>query len=274
MSGPNNPATNFFASQINNENGTIETSGTFGTRNANASAGTNISAGRQGWDITAIDVSSKLETSQSTTVFRFTSSGDLYVPNALATQIDSLGTNLEAIKSVDSNIKAVGENIDYTITVKNTGELNATNVSLLDPIPNGLILVPNTIFVDGVMQGNAFPLNLGTITPNQTKTITYTLIENSVPQTNPAINVAVADFSFEPFEGYTVNTSNTSAPVSVTILSEQMNIIKTVDKQIAKKGDTLLYTSYIVNNGTLTVENVKFTDSIPVGTTCTKFFIC
>ena len=267
MSGPNNPLTNFFASQINNENGTIETSGTFGTRNANASAGTNISAGRQGWDITAIDISGKLETSQSSALFRFTSSGDLYVPNALATQIDSIGTNLEITKAVDNNIKAVGENINYTITVENTGEIDTTDVTIVDPIPSGLTLVSNTIYIDGVLQPDSFPLNLGTITSGQTKTVTYSLVANSVPLINPAVNVATTNFSFEPFEGYTVTTSSTSSPVSVTILSEQMNIIKTVDKQIAKKGDTLTYTSNVVNNGTLTVEDIVFTDSIPLGTT-------
>ena len=60
LSGPNNPEDNFFASQINDENGILDTTGTFGSRNANAAAGTTTSACRQGWDITAVDVSDKL----------------------------------------------------------------------------------------------------------------------------------------------------------------------------------------------------------------------
>ena len=61
LSGPNNPQDNFFASQINNSNGTLDTTGTFGSRNANASAGTNTSACLEGWDVTAVDVSDQLE---------------------------------------------------------------------------------------------------------------------------------------------------------------------------------------------------------------------
>ena len=38
LSGHNNPADNFFASQINNSSGLPDTSGTFGTRNASAAA--------------------------------------------------------------------------------------------------------------------------------------------------------------------------------------------------------------------------------------------
>ena len=57
LSGPNNAINNFFGSQINNAAGNLDTTGTFGTRNQSASSGTNISAGRQGWDITSIDIS-------------------------------------------------------------------------------------------------------------------------------------------------------------------------------------------------------------------------
>lgn len=73
LSGPNNPAGNFFASQINNSSGLIDTTGTFGSRNALVMTGTNISAGRQGWDITAVDVSSLIVPGQTAAVIRFTS---------------------------------------------------------------------------------------------------------------------------------------------------------------------------------------------------------
>src|SRR5262249_57029836 len=50
--GPNNPKTNFFASQINRDDGTVDTSGTFGSRNATApssgASGTIPSASRHG----------------------------------------------------------------------------------------------------------------------------------------------------------------------------------------------------------------------------------
>src|SRR5262249_21327943 len=66
LSGPNRPVNNFFASQINNDAGAVDTTGTFGTRNQNAIAGTNISAGRQGWDIANVDISTRLTNSQTT----------------------------------------------------------------------------------------------------------------------------------------------------------------------------------------------------------------
>lgn len=110
LSGPNNPLNNFFCSQINNENGLIETSGTFGTRNANALIATNTTACRQGYDITTNDLTGKLISEQTTAFVRFTSNGDLYVPNAIALQIDNgVIPNLTVIKSVDKQVAIKGE---------------------------------------------------------------------------------------------------------------------------------------------------------------------
>ncbi len=69
LSGPNNPQNNFFCSQINDSNGTLDTSGTFGTRNANPASGTNTSACRQGYDITAVDLTGIINPLQLQRIF-------------------------------------------------------------------------------------------------------------------------------------------------------------------------------------------------------------
>ena len=266
ISGPNNPANNFFASQINNSDGLIETSGTFGTRNANAIAGTNISAGRQGWDITAVDISNKLETSQNSALFRFTSSGDLYVPNALATQIDSLGASLKIEKSVDNNVKFVGENINYSVNITNTGQLTASNLEIEDEIIGDVTFVENSIFVNGVQQIGGFPILIDKIDAGETINVQFAFVANSVPLTNPVLNKIVTSFQFQPFEGFTSFGSQTSNQVSVFIIDSDVNVVKTVDRTFAIKGDEILYTSFIANVGNLKAENLFFKDDIPTGT--------
>lgn len=121
LSGPNNPAGNFFASQINDQNGLLDTTGTFGTRNANAAAGTNTVACRQGWDTTAVDVSATLAPAQTSAVIRFTSDGDLYVPNALGLQIDSKGADLAVLKTADKTFASVGDEITYSVKIDKFG---------------------------------------------------------------------------------------------------------------------------------------------------------
>ena len=267
LSGPNNPQNNFFASQINNENGALDTSGTFGSRNANAAAGTNTSACRQGWDITAVDVSDRLAANQSGAVIRFTSDGDLYVPNALALQIDSKGANLVVTKSADKTYADVGEQITYTIAIENTGAVDALNVTLNDLLPPETTLVAGSVTVDGTLYAGALPVVIPTIAPNQTVTVAFKVTVNSLPAVNPVFNIARADYEFFPFAGYPATSFSNSNPVAVFIIVRQMTNIKSVDKAFAVKGDILTYTSVITNTGSIPVTDVIFKDEIPVGTT-------
>ena len=267
LSGPNNPENNFFASQINNENGTLDTTGTFGTRNANAAAGTNISAGRQGWDITAVDVSDTLSTAQNSAVIRFTSDGDLYVPNTLALLIDSKGANLVVTKSADKTYADVGEEITYTLAIQNTGTVDALNTVLTDMLPLGTTLVTNSITVDGVPYAGALPVAVGTVLPNQTVTVTFKVTVDALPAVNPIFNIARADYEFFPFAGYPATSFSNSNPVSVFIINPETTVVKSVDKAFALKGDILTYASVITNTGNIPMTNVVFQDEIPTGTT-------
>ena len=86
LSGPNNPAENFFASQINRDDGELDTRGTFGDRN-NDFKGT-FAGGRQGWDITNVDASPELTRQQTAAFAQGTADGDDFFITALAMQID------------------------------------------------------------------------------------------------------------------------------------------------------------------------------------------
>src|SRR5262249_36651104 len=125
LKGPNNPELNFFASQINRDDGTLDTSGTFGSLNANPgappTAGTLISGGRQGWDITNVDVSAQLKNGQTEAFAQGTTSGDTYVISALGLQIDVGAPVFPQAKSVDKTTTFVGDTLTYTTTVSNKG---------------------------------------------------------------------------------------------------------------------------------------------------------
>ena len=86
LSGPNNPVVNFFASQINGDDGRLDTRGTFGDRN-NDFRGT-FDGGRQGWDITNVDASAQLIPGQTAAFAQGTAERDDFFINALAMQID------------------------------------------------------------------------------------------------------------------------------------------------------------------------------------------
>lgn len=266
LSGPNNPVNNFFASQINNSSGLLDTSGTFGTRNAVAATGQNTSACRQGWDITAVDLTPLLQTGQTSALIRLTTSGDLYVTNALAIQIDSKGANLQLAKSADRSFVAYGNEIGYTLTVRNTGTTDAVNVSVSDPMAAGTTLKAGSIKVNGVQYAGGFPVSIASVAAGATATVTYTAVASSLPSVNPTVNSATANYEFSPFVGITVSASAKSNDVPVYIVYNKVFVSKSVDKNYAESGDELTYTSVVTNTGSLAQSNLVFKDAPPSGT--------
>lgn len=266
LSGPRNPAQNFFASQICNETGQLDTTGTFGTRNANPATGTNTTACRQGWDITSVDGSAAMINSQTSALFRFTSTGDLYIPNALGMKIASQGAVITAVKSAAQTFAYIGTPIDYSLQLQNSGQIPAQNVIVTDTIPAGLTLVPGSIRIDGVAQAGGFPLTIPSIASGQTVLIEYQAVANAIPVPNPAVNTASAAYTFYPFPDFPVQNTAQSNPVTVVIVAVDVALLKEVDRAYAVAGDTLLYTVQIQNLGSVDLIGTTFRDPIPAGT--------
>lgn len=267
VSGPNNPAGNFFASQINDSAGALDTSGTFGSRNASAAAGTNTRACRQGWDVTSVDVSALLTPGMTTAAMRFTTNGDLYVPNCLALAIDSKGALIEAVKSADRTFASVGEEIGYSVTLRNTGSIRAETVTLTDILPEGLTLSAGSVRLNGAPYAGGLPVTFGPLDAGAEATVTFSAYAAAVPAVNPVVNVATADYVFMPFPGYPVPGSSESGPVSCYITDNVRSLVKNVNKAAATVGEELLYTSVLGNAGNLRMTGIVFTDAVPAGTT-------
>ncbi|MEX0376560.1 cell surface protein [Bacillus sp. S4] len=271
LSGPNNAVNNFFGSQINNAAGNLDTTGTFGTRNQSASTSTNISAGRQGWDITSIDISPYLTNSQVSAAIRLTTNGDAYMLNTVGLQININSPNIQATKSVNKSVAAIGDVLTYTVTVPNTGLLPANNVTFIDILPNGTSFIPGSVTIDNVPQTNANPIagiSLGTINNNASRTITFQATVVSLPSQNPISNTATITFQYTPIAGGTTfNGIATSNSAGTQINLADINGTKSVNKLFTDIGETLTYSISLANVGNIAATNVIYTDPIPSGTT-------
>ncbi|PEO63969.1 cell surface protein [Bacillus toyonensis] len=271
LSGPNNAINNFFGSQINNAAGNLDTTGTFGTRNQSASTSTNISAGRQGWDITSIDISSYLTNSQVSAAIRLTTNGDAYMLNTVGLQININSPNIQATKTVNKSVAAIGDILTYTVTIPNTGLLPANNVIFIDSLPNGTSFIPGTVTVDNVPQTNANPaagISLGTINNSASRTITFQATVVSLPNQNPISNTANITFQYTPIAGGTTfNGLATSNSAGTQINLADINGTKSVNKLFTDIGETLTYSIALANVGNIAATNVIYTDPIPSGTT-------
>ena len=278
LSGANNLANNFFASQINGDNGNLVTSGTFGTLNANPATGTLANPGRQGWDITKVDVSSELTNGQTSAFAQGTrnasnSQADQYLITDLGLQINvgapAFGFN---VKTVDKTQTFVGDTLTYTVRAVNSGPIDATNVVFTDVPPPGTTFVSGSFKRNGVVQAGANPaagVNIGTVAGGTTVTVEFKVQVTSVPA-SPApaqySNAASWTYQFrscagQPLRDGTFGTNTVTTTIAVIDPTKQVSPASAVPNQ------TLTYTVTIPNTGTATATNVTLTDAIPMGTT-------
>ncbi len=148
LAGPNNPSNNFFASQINGADGLVDPSGTFGdaAHQQDAINGTNVSGGRQGWDVTTVQISSsdnQLFANQTAAVLRTRTLGDSYLPVLSALAIEVNAPSFSYNNSPDSATPAVvhpGDTLHFSATLKNDGLAAANDVQFTLALPAGLTL--------------------------------------------------------------------------------------------------------------------------------------
>ena len=107
--------------------------------------------------ILLIDISPYLTNSQVSAAIRLTTNGDAYMLNTVGLQININSPNIQATKSVNKSVAAIGDILTYTVTIPNTGLLPANNVIFIDSLPNGTSFIPGTVTVDNVPQTNANP---------------------------------------------------------------------------------------------------------------------
>ena len=150
----------------------------------------------------------------------------------------------------------VGETIRYTITAKNTTEVDGTTV-IKDIIPDG------TSFVDGTIteKGN-FDKENGTITWNN-------VVVPAKGEVSVSFDVVVNE---KTTAGEVVKSVSNTATIGNTpteeVETKVANITgeKEVSDKVANVGDTLTYTIILTNNGNGDGK-VTVTDRVPEGTT-------
>ncbi|WP_274649655.1 DUF7507 domain-containing protein [Paenibacillus humicola] len=269
LSGPNNFANNFFASQINNDAGQLDTTGTFGNRNQiNGSPGTNISGGRQGWDITNVNISAMLANNQSSAVLSLTTSGDAYLVNANGIQVNINAPSIQVTKSASAAGVIAGDTITYTVTVRNTGTANAASVVLSDALPAGSAFVPGSVVVAGVARPT-FDITagapLGGLNLGSAVTVTYRVNVTGVPNPQQLANTANAAFTFQSVAGGPVISGVIpSNGVTTPVYSPIISVAKSADTANATVGNIVTYTLLVGNAGNIGAA-AAITDPIPAG---------
>jgi len=273
VSGPNNPLNNFFCSQINGDTGALDTSGTFGT--LNHTPGSNGSGRRQGWDITNIDVSARMQNGQSTAYARGTTSGDRYVINSIGLQIN-VGAPVfpSTVMSVNKAQTFIGDVLTYTVSLNNTaGTADALNLMFTTALAAGTTFVPGSFTIGGVAQPGANPVTgvtVGTVPAGSTVTITYQAQVNAIPIAPATAQYQASSswtYQYQSCSGFPLNNGSITTNTVVTTTPRLVPTKSANPSGRVLPGGTVTYTIAIPNTGTANTSGTTMLDPIPTGTT-------
>lgn len=180
--------------------------------------------------------------------------------------------DLSLVKSANKRTVTIGEEIDYTITIKNaTLNHNATHVEVTDILPDGLDFVASSDFI---RSGDTLKLNIDTVYANTSKAYLYRAKAEKVGN---VVNFAEitksdqADPNSTPGNGVDKNEDDDDDEAIVviekdtTIQTADLSVLKKVNKQAVNKGENVLYTITVTNSGPHLATNVHVSDALPAG---------
>ena len=270
--GPNNPSDNFFCSQINDNDGYLDKSGTWGTYNSTIGALPNEND-RFRWDVTRVSANPGLTNNQTSGILRLYTINDGYFVMSLALQIDNAPFDTP-IKTVDKDYATINDVLTYTVTIANNGNTDVENVVFFDTIPNATTFINNSLVVNGVTLPGENPnpptgASIGTIPSGSVSTIVFKVTVNTIPSPNSIPNTAslIGDYILDPVLGTTISVGgDTNTVVSQVYFADLGNILKFTSKQFGTCGDIITYTISIPNTGNVDAFNVVLSDTVPNGT--------
>ncbi|SEK94666.1 conserved repeat domain-containing protein, partial [Aquimarina amphilecti] len=218
-----------------------------------------------------------------TYVFEWTiTNGDCDPATDQVTIIITPVSDLELTKSVTPSSVNIGDQVTFTVSIFNnnttlTNSSDASGVSVEDLIPLGYTLVPGTVSNGGIYNaGNLSITWVGLdVASGDTLNLTYDVIVNS---SGPYVNSAqiIASDSFDPDSDpstdNTVDENGDADPddddedtASVTIISADLSLGKTVAPASADVGDSVVFTITVTNGGANSATNVVVEDQLPAG---------
>ena len=188
--------------------------------------------------------------------------------NTITTAVNKKVT-IAAVKSATAVLSA-GENISYTLEVKNTGPSDALNLLIADQLPAGITNINWTTAAAGTASivsggtGSGSSLSLRANIPAGNANVILVTITGKVDPNFTGTQL-VNTFTVDPLEpGNPTVTSNTTTTL----------INKTADLQISKTGPaaaiagrTINYTITVNNAGPSNTANASIVDLVPAGIT-------
>ena len=176
---------------------------------------------------------------------------------------------LSVSKVVDKSAAMPGDRLEYTVTVKNSGDAEARRVPVTDVLPSGLTSV--SADQGGTIEGSSIAWTIDSIAAGGESRlhVTGTVGRSSAGAT--LVNRAGVKNPVDSPAGTPAPTSTTpctddpSAACAATVVAAlpALSLSKVVDKQVAGHDEALAYTVVVANSGVAPAVNVPVFDHLP-----------
>ena len=185
------------------------------------------------------------------------------------------------LKNLSANAQpgpyAIGDTIEWTLKVQNTGNVTLHNVEITDDQLKDVTVTDVKITEPDADYTGAYtnPLTIDELEPKQIVTVTveYTVVEEDLNDAGEVYNKATVvgyapeeplddpnydpNFDKNPHYGEEVNDEDDDTQDTA---KSGLRVSKTADKKVAIEGEEITYTVEIENTGNVDLTNIKVTD--------------
>ncbi len=183
-----------------------------------------------------------------------TSSGAGSGSDAASVDVNCAAIDVE--KTADAESVSAGEQVGFTVTLKNTGEGQAKGIQFTDVLPAGLTLVD---LARPRPAGRSRTAASSTPRPRWTRAprprCTW-----SRPRTRPT-----AASSTTPRRSTTTNDGSDQDSASIDVNCAAIDVEKTADADAVSAGEQIGFTVTLKNTGEGQAKGIQFTDVLPAG---------
>lgn len=175
---------------------------------------------------------------------------------------------VDITKTVDKDIANLGDELTYTIVVKNDNGYAINNFVVKDSVSDYLDIVANSLTLDGTpnngLTGQNIDITIPVIPANTSATIIYKAIINAFPTTTDPDNVGNGLISNTAMlYDNTVKVGESLVNVSILPGEDILLFAKEVLETTADVNDILTYKVTITNTGLTTINNYTVEDILP-----------
>ncbi len=169
----------------------------------------------------------------------------------------AVNTDLELTVSTPTPTVQIGKNLTFTVTVKNIGANDATNVTVLNPIPQNASFVSVSSSQGACAQKDGtISCLIGKLGVLSTATVNLVLTSNTVGTIKNTASVVATEVD--------ISTANNVASSSVILQAPppqaNLQLAGTVAPNPVQIGQNLTYTFNINNTGPDTATSIQFSD--------------